>query len=150
MSQGNFIIFGVELTSKSPKLFTYTEDNTGKSYLNFKEVVDSLHNVFCIEYDKIMMEMSNEYANHINVENNENLFYSKSKDELKELAYFCAEKGYVNLKVYNIKSNEFEENFGIEPNKRSSLCVVVYDNSDNNSLKDTRNDVLDFLNDCFY
>lgn len=150
MSQNKFIIFGVELTSKSPKLFTYTEDNTGKSYLSFKEVVDSLHNVFCIEYDKIMLEMANECSSDMGVQNDEKLLYSKSKDELKELSYSYAEKGYINLKIYDIESKEFEENFGVEPSKRSSLSVIVYNNTDDSSLKDIRNDVLDFVNDCFY
>jgi hypothetical protein len=150
MSQNKFIIFGAELTSKSPKLYTYTENNTGKSYLSFKEVIDSLHDVFYVEYEKIMLEMAYEYANDIGAQNDETLFYSKSKDELKEISYYCAEKGYINLKIYNVKSTEFNENFGVEPSKRSSLCVIVYDNNDNSSLKDIRSDVLDFVNDSFY
>ncbi len=150
MSQNKFIIFGAELTSKSPKFYTYTENNTGKSYLSFKEVIDSLHDVFYVEYEKIMLEMAYEYANDIGAQNDETLFYSKSKDELKEISYYCAEKGYINLKIYNVKSTEFNENFGVEPSKRSSLCVIVYDNNDNSSLKDIRSDVLDFVNDSFY
>jgi len=141
MSQNKFIIFGMELNSKSPKLHIYTDDKTGNAYLDSKEVVNALHNVFCIEYEKILIEMIND----------EIVVKSKTKDELIELTHQYAEKGDVQKKLYNIKNTDFKENFGVEiSNKRSSLCVIVYYNAENNSLKDVRNEVLDFVNDCYY